>query len=324
LALKPLLFHSPRTANLAGLVGLKNSSAPIAVIGLPQDFLIGRRRDEIGRVVKTAEAPSRSKKVPTVFADFQPSRSLSTVYLGHRSRLYAVEYGVIPRTRSVTRGTIPDLSDEPNGTRTTPLSGRIVAPLERGLKRSTEHIGFNLDAIPNRELARFRPVRNMIRRVAFRNRTEQDRKNLRTIDEATFVRGGYSRTLNAAQTQFYSGALLNAIKVKGTIGSVSVSQSATGYLGAFPQAERSTLRQSRHRLEGLRYVRQSDRRVDVVKLEETVRRKVEETVEKKVTQRVEGWVARELSLDSIYTRRLEEKIQLELRDSLVLERERLG
>jgi hypothetical protein len=57
---------------------------------------------------------------------------------------------------------------------------------------------------------------------------------------------------------------------------------------------------------------------------ETLERKVEEKVERQIVERVEKVVARELAVDSTYSRKLSARICADIHDGIVLERERTG
>jgi hypothetical protein len=74
----------------------------------------------------------------------------------------------------------------------------------------------------------------------------------------------------------------------------------------------------------LSYVRPRPRAAAPAKIEETLRRHVDERVERTVVERVEKVVARQLALDSPYSRRLGEQICAGIHEGLVLERERMG
>lgn len=102
---------------------------------------------------------------------------------------------------------------------------------------------------------------------------------------------------------------------------------AAGHGSTFPRALPASpvVRQSPRRPgEHLRYVRRVETVVDVRRLQETVIRNVEETLERKMVERMKTAVARELSSNVAYERRLSERIYNGLHDNLILEKERLG
>jgi hypothetical protein len=76
--------------------------------------------------------------------------------------------------------------------------------------------------------------------------------------------------------------------------------------------------------ENLLYIKPLGKQLDIEQLQESLARRVEESLEMKVAAKVETTVARELSPESAYGRRLRERLINDLHGDLVLEKERLG
>jgi len=76
--------------------------------------------------------------------------------------------------------------------------------------------------------------------------------------------------------------------------------------------------------ENLLYIKPLEKQLDIEHLQESLAHRVEESLEMKVAAKVETTVARELSPESAYGRRLSERLVNDLYGDLVLEKERLG
>ncbi|HEX6764070.1 MAG TPA: hypothetical protein VF103_01305 [Polyangiaceae bacterium] len=83
-------------------------------------------------------------------------------------------------------------------------------------------------------------------------------------------------------------------------------------------------RTMRANAEALTLLRRIERGTDAGRLVDTLGKKLEAALERRLSERVESAVGRELALDSSYARKLGERLNAGIYDSLVLEKERLG
>jgi hypothetical protein len=72
------------------------------------------------------------------------------------------------------------------------------------------------------------------------------------------------------------------------------------------------------------YIKPTEKAPDLGQMEESVALRLEQALDKKVAARVESTIARELSPESTYGRRLGERLLNDLYSDLVIEKERLG